>query len=69
MKTKKLTVVCCNCQKVRNDYGNWVRVNTNHLNPEHVSHGICPKCMAEIYPELMNLEWARNYAKKTTSLG
>ena len=45
--------LCCYCKKVRNDEGFWEQVDsyiTNHSQAD-ISHGICPACMKEHYPE------------------
>lgn len=47
-----LTVICANCKKVRirNDWvpiEEWVKRKTDVL----FSHGVCPECLKELYPE------------------
>ena len=49
-----LLPICANCHKVRDDGGYWNRVETymsEHLDVEF-SHGICPECIRELYPEI-----------------
>ena len=46
--------ICANCKKVRDDKGYWNQVETyisKHTQAEF-SHGICPSCAKELYPEL-----------------
>jgi len=46
--------ICANCKKVRDDEGFWEQVEIyvrDHTEAEF-SHGICPDCMQELYPEL-----------------
>lgn len=45
--------ICASCKKIRDDKGAWSQVETyvaNHTNAEF-SHGICPDCVKELYPE------------------
>ena len=53
-----LIPICANCHSIRDDQGYW-----NHLEDyiqKHVdaefSHGICPKCEKELYPDLFSEE-------------
>lgn len=49
-----LLTVCSSCKKIRNDEGNWERIDEyirNHTNAQF-SHGICPSCCEKLYPEL-----------------
>jgi len=42
------------CKKIRDDKGYWTQVDVyirNHSEVEF-SHGICPVCARELYPEL-----------------
>ncbi len=46
--------ICSNCKKVRDDQGYWQQVESyvkEHTGAEF-SHGICPDCKQELYPEL-----------------
>ena len=48
-----LLPVCANCKKIRNDQGYWEQVEVyvrDHSEAEF-SHGICPQCAKELYPE------------------
>jgi two-component system cell cycle sensor histidine kinase/response regulator CckA len=45
--------ICAICKKIRDDKGYWSQVESyisDHTDAEF-SHGICPKCMKELYPE------------------
>jgi len=46
--------ICANCKKIRDDQGYWNQVEVyvrDHTEAEF-SHGICPGCIRELYPEL-----------------
>jgi DNA-binding response OmpR family regulator len=46
--------ICVRCKKIRDDKGYWTQVDVyirNHSEVEF-SHGICPVCARELYPEL-----------------
>ncbi|MBN2282185.1 MAG: response regulator [Candidatus Marinimicrobia bacterium] len=51
---KGLVPICANCKKIRDDDGFWQEVE--HYVAAHTeadfSHGICPDCMKELYPEV-----------------
>jgi hypothetical protein len=50
-----LLPMCAHCKKIRDDAGYWRRVEdyiTAHSEIEF-SHGLCPDCMKELYPELI----------------
>jgi PAS domain S-box-containing protein len=45
--------ICASCKKVRKDDGYWTQVETyvaQHSSAEF-SHGLCPDCLAELYPD------------------
>ncbi len=46
--------ICAKCKKVRDDAGYWQQVETYIRDRSEVqfSHGICPTCSKELYPEL-----------------
>ena len=50
----KPPLICANCKKIRDDAGLWTRIE-NYLS-EHtqalISHGLCPECIKELYPEI-----------------
>ena len=46
--------ICVRCKKIRDDQGYWTQVDVyirNHSEVEF-SHGICPDCAHELYPDL-----------------
>ena len=49
-----LLPICSNCKKIRDDKGYWNRLEAyiqNHSDAEF-THGVCPDCIDELYPEL-----------------
>jgi PAS domain S-box-containing protein len=50
---KGLLPMCASCKKIRDDRGYWQQVETyieDHSQAQF-THGICPECMARLYPE------------------
>lgn len=48
-----LLPICSSCKKIRNDQGEWERLETyvaERSNAEF-SHGICPECAQKLYPD------------------
>ncbi len=48
-----LIPICASCKKIRDDKGYWNKLEAyieNHSEAEF-SHGICPECASELYPE------------------
>ena len=49
-----LVPICANCKNIRDDKGYWN--NIEHYISEHsdmnFSHGICPECLAKLYPDI-----------------
>ncbi len=48
-----LLPICANCKKIRDDTGYWNKLEAyiqEHSQAEF-THGICPECVAELYPE------------------
>ena len=46
--------ICANCKKIRDDQGYWNQIEqyiSEHSQAEF-SHGLCPECIRELYPEL-----------------
>ena len=43
-----IVTICCHCKRVRDEDGNWHDVE---LGEQVLSHGICPVCFKEHYPE------------------
>ena len=51
-----LIPICANCKKMRDDKGYWEEVEAyiqDHSDAEF-THGICPDCMKELYPQFAN---------------
>jgi len=49
-----LLPICSSCKKIRDDKGYWNEVETyvkEHSDAEF-SHGICPECVKELYPDI-----------------
>ncbi|MCC6157090.1 MAG: hypothetical protein IT350_03495 [Deltaproteobacteria bacterium] len=49
-----LLPICASCKKVRNDEGYWQGIDLylrDHADVE-LTHGICPDCMASLYPDV-----------------
>jgi hypothetical protein len=49
-----LLAICANCKKIRDDDGYWqeVEVYIKTHSDANLSHGICPPCSIERYPDL-----------------
>ncbi len=49
-----LIPICANCHRIRDDKGFWERVEVyiQQRSDAQFSHGICPKCMEKLYPDL-----------------
>jgi hypothetical protein len=48
--------ICANCKNIRDDEGMWNRVEayvSSHTDAEF-THGICPDCAKELYPEVFD---------------
>ena len=45
--------ICANCKKIRDDKGAWSQIETyvSERSEAQFSHGICPECARELYPE------------------
>ncbi|HMQ52375.1 MAG TPA: histidine kinase N-terminal 7TM domain-containing protein [Anaerolineae bacterium] len=50
-----LLPICANCKKIRDDQGYWqdVAVYVRDHTEAEFSHGICPDCMQELYPDFL----------------
>jgi PAS domain S-box-containing protein len=50
-----LLPICANCKKIRNDQGYWKQVETyiSSHSEATFTHGICPECRHELYPDLI----------------
>ena len=54
--------ICASCKKIRDDQGFWNKVEvyiSEHTEAEF-SHGMCPECMAKMYPEYVALSKEHN---------
>jgi PAS domain S-box-containing protein len=51
---KGIVPICAHCKKIRNDEGFWqqVEVYVHEHSEAEFSHGICPECIRELYPEI-----------------
>ena len=49
-----LLPICSNCKKIRDDDGYWSQVEEyiGKHSDARFSHGICPNCMRELYPDI-----------------
>ncbi len=50
---KGLLPICSNCKKIRDDQGHWepIEVYIRNHSEAKFSHGICPVCAKELYPD------------------
>ena len=51
---KGIIPICANCKKIRDDQGYWNQLEqymAAHFDAEF-SHGLCPQCAEELYPEI-----------------
>ena len=60
-----LLPVCANCKKVRDDQGYWnlIELYLEDHSEVDISHGICPDCARELYPEVYESLKAREADK------
>jgi hypothetical protein len=52
-----LLPICANCKRIRDDQGYWHQVEayiSTHSEAEF-SHGICPQCIRELYPDISGI--------------
>ena len=49
-----LLTICASCKKIRDDKGYWKQIEAyiSENSEAKFSHGICPECATELYPEL-----------------
>jgi hypothetical protein len=49
-----LIPICSACKKIRDDQGYWNQIEwyISHHSAAEFSHGICPECLQQLYPEL-----------------
>lgn len=50
---KEMICVCCNCQREKTPGNEW-REHTPQPG-ERLTHGICPACLYELYPDIAPL--------------
>ncbi|MFO7849941.1 MAG: response regulator [Spirochaetia bacterium] len=50
---RQIIPICAHCKKVRDDRGYWQNVEQyfRKYNSIEFSHGLCPECLEELYPE------------------
>ena len=48
--------ICANCHKIRKDDGYWERLEKyiQERTGSRFSHGLCPDCLVELYPDIYN---------------
>ena len=48
--------ICSNCKKIRDDKGYWNQIETyiDEHSEAKFSHGVCPDCVKELYPDLLD---------------
>lgn len=53
LPVKKYQIVCCICGRIRNSRGRWVKRELNTMNTSdlNISHGYCPRCAKQKFPE------------------
>ncbi len=54
---KGIIPICANCKKIRDDKGYWNQLESyiKEHSEADFSHGICPECLRELYPEFSYL--------------
>jgi hypothetical protein len=50
LSASDLTCVCCNCQRERTAGNEWRE--RRPVAGQRVTHGICPHCLWELYPDV-----------------
>lgn len=62
-KLSGLLPICASCKKIRNDEGYWEQIESfiKARSETEFSHGICPECMNNLYPEK---DYPKLYKKK-----
>lgn len=66
---KASVVACAACKRVRDEQGNWQEIDKHiyeYLGAEF-SHGICPQCMQELYPEIFARLQEKKLSKRQLS--
>lgn len=59
---RSLIPICANCKKIRNDKGYWNQLEAYLANHSKVgfTHGICPECTKQLYPQFFNKQDINN---------
>lgn len=54
---KGIVPICAKCKKVRDEHGNWVRVEEyiSERTDADFSHSLCPECLEEYYEDLKKI--------------
>ncbi len=63
-----LLPICASCKKIRDDEGYWTRIEifiAEHSNAKF-SHGICPDCVEQLYPDYQKREESSIHASSET---
>jgi len=49
-----LLPICSSCKKIRDDHGYWIQVETyiSKHSEATFTHGLCPECLKQYYPEV-----------------
>ena len=57
-----LLPICSNCKKIRDDKGYWIQVETyiSKHSDATFTHGLCPECLKQYYPEVYERLKAKN---------
>jgi tetratricopeptide (TPR) repeat protein len=55
---RELLPICARCKKIRNDEGYWEQIDAyiSQHSDTVFSHGLCPDCLRELYPNLPSSE-------------
>lgn len=51
---QKIVPICSKCKKIRNEENNWESIESyfkRHIEPLQFTHGLCPDCQKQLYPE------------------
>lgn len=53
--------ICASCKTIRDDKGYWNKIEAyiSERSDAQFSHGICPECIREEYPDFADEEWVR----------
>ena len=48
---EKILSICSNCKKIRDNQDNWIEIE-DFFTKAKFTHGLCEKCVKELYPDL-----------------